>query len=64
MDKDGKTTLSRKFKGLKVSLMVGGNMPEGEAVMVVSQKDFDRLAPKERAVTQFTSDQNYLAKKC
>jgi len=64
MDKDGKTTLSKKFKGLKVSLMVGGKMPEGEAVMVVSQKDFDRLKPKERPVTQFTSDQNYLSEKC
>jgi len=46
MDKDGKHTLSRKFKGLKVSLMVGSNMPEGEAVMVVSQKDFKRLTLK------------------
>lgn len=46
MDKDGKQTLPKKFKGLKVSLMVGGKMPEGEAVMVVSQKDFDRLKPK------------------
>jgi len=43
MDADGKTTLPRKFKGLKVSLMPVPNMPEGEAVMVVSQKDFDRL---------------------
>jgi len=63
MDKDGKTNLSRKFKGLKVSLMVGGNMPEGEAVMVVSQKDFDRLTPREIPAPQFTSDQNYLAEK-
>ena len=46
MEKDGKIYLPEKVKGLKVSLMVGGNMPEGEAVMVVSQKDFDRLKPK------------------
>ena len=64
MEKDGKTYLPEKVQGLKVSLISAPNIPDGEAVMVVSQKDFDRLAPKERAVTQFTSDQNYLAKKC
>ena len=46
MDKDGKIYLREKVKGLKVSLISAPNIPEGEAVMVVSQKDFDRLKPK------------------
>jgi len=46
MDKDGKIYLREKVKGIKVSLISAPNIPEGEAVMVVSQKDFDRLKPK------------------
>ena len=64
MKKDGKIYLPEKVKGIKVSLISAPNIPEGEAVMVVSQKDFDRLAPKTTTVPQYTSDQNYLAKKC
>lgn len=46
MDKDGKITLKEKFKGLKVSLISAPNMPDGEAVMVVNGKDFERIKPK------------------
>ena len=43
MEKDGKTYLPEKVKGLKVSLISAPNIPEGEAVMVVNGKDFERI---------------------
>jgi len=52
MEKDGKTYLPEKVQGLKVSLISAPNIPEGEAVMVVSQKDFDRLNTENKTVPQ------------
>jgi hypothetical protein len=51
MDKDGKIYLPEKVRGLKVSLISAPNMPDGEAVMVVNGKDFERIKPKEKKQT-------------